>query len=62
MTHGTETKITATVSHHIETSQLICITNQLNGFYMIGTLLVTGLTEFLIVLGLHISSKIPMLF
>ena len=30
-------------SHHIETSQLICSTNQLAGFYMMGTLIVKGL-------------------
>ena len=31
-------------SHHIETSQLICRTNQLAGFYMIGTLVIKGLS------------------
>ena len=31
-------------SHHIETSQLICSTNQLSGFYMIRTLVVKRLT------------------
>ena len=30
-------------SHHIETSQLICIANQLTGFYIIKTLVVKGL-------------------
>ena len=30
-------------SHYIETSQLICIANQLTGFYMMGTLAVKGL-------------------
>ena len=30
-------------SHHIETSQLICSTNQLAGFCMMGTLIVKGL-------------------
>ena len=30
-------------SHHIETSQLICRTNQLAGFYMMGTLVIKGL-------------------
>ena len=28
--------LTTNVPHHIETSQLICIANQLNGFYMKG--------------------------
>ena len=31
-------------SHHIETSQLICRANQQTGFYMIGTLVIKGLT------------------
>ena len=26
--------LTTSVSHHIQNSQLICITNQLTGFYM----------------------------
>ena len=30
--------LTTNVSHHIETSQLICIANQLTGFYMIGNI------------------------
>ena len=32
-------------SHHIETSKLICIANQLTGFYMMGTLVVKGLNS-----------------
>ena len=28
--------LTINVPHHIETSQLICIANQLTGFYMMG--------------------------
>ena len=32
------------VPHHKETSQLICIANQLTGFYMRGWLVVKGLT------------------
>ena len=35
--------LTTNVSHHMETSQLICIANQLTGFYMMGTLVVNGL-------------------
>ena len=35
--------LTTNVPHHIETSQLICIANQLTGFYMKGTLVVNGL-------------------
>ena len=31
------------ISHHIETSKLICSANQLTGFYMMGTLLDEGL-------------------
>ena len=34
--------LTTNVSHHIETRQLVCIANQLTGFYM-GTLIVNGL-------------------
>ena len=30
--------LTTNVFHHIETSQLICIANQLTGFYMIGNI------------------------
>ena len=30
--------LTTNVSHHIETSQLICIANQLTGFYMMGNI------------------------
>ena len=30
--------LTNNVSHHIETSQLICNANQLTGFYMTGTI------------------------
>ena len=30
--------LTTYVPHHIETSQLICIANQLTGFYMIGNI------------------------
>ena len=33
-------------SLHIGTSQLICRANQLTGFYMMGTLVVKGLTQF----------------
>ena len=36
------------MSHHIETSQLICSANQANqltGFYMMGTLVVKGLMQ-----------------
>ena len=29
---------TTNVLHHIETNQLICIANQLIGFYMMGTI------------------------
>ena len=32
------------VPHDIETSQLICITNHVTGFYIRGTLVVNGLT------------------
>ena len=32
-------------SHHIETSQLICTANQLTGYYMMGALMVNGLTK-----------------
>ena len=32
------------MSHHIETSQLICSVNQLTGFYMMGTLVSKGLS------------------
>ena len=38
--------LTANVPHHVETSQLIYIANQLTGFYMMGTLAVKGLTKF----------------
>ena len=34
-------------SHHIETSQLICSENQLSGFYIMGSLVVKGLNNFL---------------
>ena len=37
--------ITTNVPNHIETSQLICIANQLTGFYLMGTLVVKGLTK-----------------
>ena len=30
--------LTTNVPHHIETSQLICIANQLTGFYMMGNI------------------------
>ena len=30
--------LTTNDSHHIETSQMICIANQLTGFYMIGNI------------------------
>ena len=30
--------LTTNVPHHIETSQLICIANQLAGFYMMGNI------------------------
>ena len=30
--------LTASVPHHIEASQLICSGNQLNGFYMMGSI------------------------
>ena len=30
--------LTINVPHHIETSQLICIANQLTGFYMMGNI------------------------
>ena len=30
--------LTTNVPHHIETSQLICIENQLTGFYMMGNI------------------------
>ena len=33
-------------SHYLETSQLICSANQLNGFYMMGTLVVKRLIIF----------------
>ena len=33
-------------SHYVETSQLICSANQLNGFYMMGTLVVKILIIF----------------
>ena len=33
----------ANVSHHIETSQLICNAKQLTGFYIVGTLAVNWL-------------------
>ena len=36
-------------SHHIETSQLICRANKLTGFYIMGTLAVKGLTQFIII-------------
>ena len=38
--------LTTSVSHHIETSQLICYANQLTGFYMIGNMLFSGLRVF----------------
>ena len=31
-------QLTTNVPHHIETSQLICNANQLNGFYMMGNI------------------------
>ena len=34
------------VPHHIETSQLIYISNQLTGFYMMGTLVVKIFSTF----------------
>ena len=37
--------------HHTETSQLICSANQLTGFYMMGTLVVTGLSSLVLILG-----------
>ena len=37
-------RITTSVPHHIDTSQFICIANHLTGFYMMGTLVVNGLT------------------
>ena len=30
--------LTTNVPHHIETSQLICIANQITGFYMVGNI------------------------
>ena len=30
--------LTTSVSHHIETNQVICIANQLTGFYMMGNI------------------------
>ena len=30
--------LTTNVPHHTETSQLICIANQLTGFYMMGNI------------------------
>ena len=33
---GNINPLTTNVNHHIETSQLLCIANQLTGFYMIG--------------------------
>ena len=30
--------LTTNASHHIETSQLICIANQLTGFYIMGNI------------------------
>ena len=35
---GNLNPLTTNVPHHIETSKLICIANQLTGFYMMGTL------------------------
>ena len=40
--------LTTNVPCHIETNQLICRTNQLTGFYRMGTLDVNGLTSVLI--------------
>ena len=37
--------LNANVTHYIETSQLICIANQLIGFYMRATLAFNGLSE-----------------
>ena len=37
--------LTTNVPHHIATSQLINIANQLTGFYMIGTMVLNGLTH-----------------
>ena len=38
-TNGTPSKsLTTNVTHHIETSQLICIANLLTGFYMMGNI------------------------
>ena len=36
--------LTTNASHHIETSPLICIANQLTGFYMTGTSFVNKLS------------------
>ena len=38
-------KFNPLTTHHIETSQLICSANQLTGFFIMGTLVVTGLKD-----------------
>ena len=49
--------LTINVAHHIETSQLIYIANQLTGFYMMGTLVVNGLKKFAMIQWIYFFHK-----